>query len=175
MQHLKTMRFALYCLVAERGVALLTDSRFTSYLNLRSVGTYRILAGCGTLDRTVDESVKLRRVPKWRGGAAMGISIELPIDKVLKNVRETIEAYRERKEIKQKGHWDVLMAAVDMVKKLLLQNLEAIKFVTEPLLGHEDLALTAEDLRKLVMNDDFPMGYDELRGRIRRCSLNASL
>jgi hypothetical protein len=92
------------------------------------------------------------------------------LDKVIEKVRGTIGAYVNRRDSKQEQHWDVLMAAVDTLKKLVLQHFEAIKFVSDPLLEHNDLVGTAKNLRTLVYNDDFPMGYDLLRGKIKHCS-----
>jgi len=91
-------------------------------------------------------------------------------DKLNREVRGTIDAYLNRKDAKQEKHWDGLMSAVETLKKLVLQHLDAIKTVADPLLEHNDLAATAANLRTLVNNDDFPMGYDLLRGKINHCS-----
>ncbi len=92
------------------------------------------------------------------------------LDKIIQNVRGLIDAHLNRKDAKQEKHWDVLMAAVETLKKLVLQHLDAIKFATGPLLEHDDLVGTAKNLQTLVNNDDFPMGYDHLRGEIKHCS-----
>jgi hypothetical protein len=92
------------------------------------------------------------------------------LNTLIQNVREMVKAWSNRKDTEREQHWDVLMAAVTTLEKLVREHLEAIKLTTAPVLERNDLVGTYKNFETLVNNDDLPMGYSKLRGEIRRCS-----
>jgi len=90
------------------------------------------------------------------------------LNKILQTIKSITDDRVKRRDARQDQHWENLATQLTVIKSLVPQHLDAIKIVRNSLTDHRDLKTAADALRKLVENDDLPLGYDLARGTVKQ-------
>jgi len=92
------------------------------------------------------------------------------LNSIFKTIKISIVNYIEERKEKKKENWDILSTQLTMIQSLVRSHLDAIKIVRGSLSDRGDLRTAAEAFKLLVENDDLPLGYDRVRGTVKRLS-----
>jgi len=83
---------------------------------------------------------------------------------IIRLAKESVTSFATQRAVQAEEPWDKLVLAGDTLAELVDQHVKAVGNVVAPIVDERDLGETARRYATLANNQDFPQGYDAIRG-----------